>query len=160
MYFVGTQGGVCRDCDLPSLSLSNWESGGAAMLRSARSGLRAAVVAQSWERADVWPLYTTSSTIKPPYYTVNSPTHYYSLSFSPSCSLDGRRRGAQIPTNALMARRIAGNSRSLRIENCVSQEFFMIIFMKTISLQILVWQAIISLRMHSIVQIIFFSDLI
>ena len=36
----------CRDCDLLSLSLTE-RVGGAAMLRSARSGLRATVVAQS-----------------------------------------------------------------------------------------------------------------
>ena len=47
----------CRDCDVISLSLTE-RVGGAAMLRSARSGLRAAVVARVYERADVCPLYT------------------------------------------------------------------------------------------------------
>ena len=48
----------CRDCDLISLSLTE-RVAGAAMLRSARSGLRAAVVARVYERADVCPLYTS-----------------------------------------------------------------------------------------------------
>ena len=51
------------------------------MLRLARSGLRAAVVAQSHERADVRPLYTPLTTIKPPLLLVNSPTLFFPLPF-------------------------------------------------------------------------------
>ena len=67
------------------------------MLRSARSGLRAAVVARVYEHADVCPLYTSV----PLQYTLNKTSLLLTprlISISSPLPFLERRRGAKIPT--------------------------------------------------------------
>ena len=98
MYFVGTQGGVCRDCDL--LSHSNCESRGSGHVavgekrpvrRSHCSKLRAC--------GRVSTVHLLGTSIKPPCYLLNFRLSFivFRLPFLKRVEV----RGCQIPTNRL-----------------------------------------------------------